>query len=312
MSLPLDAAPPTPLTFHATRPFYWSVRREIWENRSVYLAPAIVAGVVLFAYLVAFSHGALGSPQIFIDQASNGHHTHASGKLNAPILAALPFEIMAAILCGTGAIVGMFYCLSALFNERKDRSILFWKSLPVSNLTSVLAKAAVPMLVVPAVVFVITSVAELITLVLCLIGAAAHHVDASLILDAQPFGRGSIVLAYLVAAVALWYAPIYAWLLLVSAWAKTMTFLWAVAPPIVLSIFERIAFGSDHVGQLIKYRLFGLGAVGFSNSPGFRHIDLDNLDPVGFVTAPGLWLGLIAAALMLAGVVWLRRRKEPL
>jgi ABC-2 type transport system permease protein len=209
-------------------------------------------------------------------------------------------------------IVGMFYCLGALYGERRDRSILFWKSMPVSNLTSVLAKAAVPMLAIPVAVFVIASATQLITLGLDLLGAAAHHLDLGPILEAQPFGRGSLVMLYLGIGLALWYAPIYAWLLLVSAWAKNMTFLWAVAPPIVLSVFERIAFGSDFVGRLIHYRLFGLGSVAFSPSANFRHLDLDNLDPVGLLAAPGLWLGLIAAALMLAGVVWLRRRQGPL
>ena len=34
----------------ATRPLYWSVRRELWENRSIYIAPLIVAAVQVFGF----------------------------------------------------------------------------------------------------------------------------------------------------------------------------------------------------------------------------------------------------------------------
>lgn len=313
MSLPLDAPSAQNTTMNATRPFYWSVRRELWENRSIYLAPLIVAGVVLFAFLIAFSHGGASGAHMVLNSHDQMTTAKKGGEttMSPTFVAALPFEILALILLVTGIIVGLFYCLGALHNERRDRSILFWKSMPVSNLTSVLAKAAIPMAVIPAVVFVIITAAQLITLFLAAACLAGHGQDIAMVWRAQPFGRGTLVLIYALLVFALWYAPIYAWILLVSAWAKNMTFLWAVAPPLVLSVFERIAFSTSFVGELIKYRLSGVASVAFSPSEG-SHIDLENLDPIGFLTAPGLWLGLIAAALMLAAVVWLRRRREPI
>src|SRR5436305_7077310 len=125
-----------------TRPFYWSVWRELWENRSIYIAPLIVAAVVLFGFLVS----TIGMPErrravLLLDPA----------KQRA--LIGMPYDVAAMMLIFTAFIVGVFYCLDALHGERRDRSILFWKSLPVSDLTTVLSKASVPLVILPLTIF---------------------------------------------------------------------------------------------------------------------------------------------------------------
>src|SRR5438128_3533728 len=122
----------------ATRPFYWSVWRELWENRSIYMAPLIVAVVVLFGFLISTA----GLPErrravLLLDPAK------ASAEIEAP------YNVAAMMLIFTAFIVGVFYCLDALYGERRDRSILFWKSLPVSDLTTVLSKVSVPLVILP-------------------------------------------------------------------------------------------------------------------------------------------------------------------
>ena len=115
----------------ATRPFYWSVRRELWENRSIYIAPLIVAGVILFGYAgqcVSLCRERRRDA-LLLDPA----HRRAAIET--------PYDIAAMMIILTAFIVGFFYCLDALHGERRDRSILFWKSLPVSDLTTVLSKA---------------------------------------------------------------------------------------------------------------------------------------------------------------------------
>src|SRR5437899_6524167 len=126
----------------ATRPFSWSVRREVWENRSIYVAPLIVAVVVLFGFLLS----TIGMPErrqavLLLDSA---HQRAAIGA---------PYDVAAMMLIFTTFIAGVFYCLDALHGERRDRSILFWKSLPVSDLTTVLSKASVPLVILPLVIF---------------------------------------------------------------------------------------------------------------------------------------------------------------
>src|SRR6266498_5172194 len=138
-----------------TRPFYWSVKRELWENRSIYIAPLIVAMVVLFGFLI--STGGLPDRRrtvLLLDPAT----AHAAIEM--------PYNVAAIMLIFTAFIVGVFYCLDALHGERRDRSILFWKSLPVSDLTTVLAKASIPLVVLPLIAFAIIVVTQFIMLLI--------------------------------------------------------------------------------------------------------------------------------------------------
>src|SRR6202142_1339919 len=146
--------PPRPASSR-TRPLYWSLRRELWENHSIYLAPLAVAAVVLIGFGVNVIHlaGGAGTPL-------------ALHLPNDPTPIDQPYAIAAVLLILTGMLTGAFYCLDALYGERRDRSILFWKSLPVSDLTPVLAKASIPILILPLVTFAITIVTQWIMLLL--------------------------------------------------------------------------------------------------------------------------------------------------
>src|SRR5438034_6203048 len=125
-----------------TRPFYWSVWRELWENHSIYIAPSIVSAIILFGSFVGSFH-LPGRRQnaLLLDPA----------RRRAAI--ELPYDIVAVMLIFTAFIIGVFYCLDALHGERRERSILFWKSLPVSDLTTVLSKTSVPLVILPLTIF---------------------------------------------------------------------------------------------------------------------------------------------------------------
>ena len=143
-----------PADISATRRLYWSVRRELWENRSIYLAPLAVAAVVLFGFFISL----VRLPDRM--RAAAGARPDASST--RPI--EQPYVIAALMLMAIELLVAVFYCLDALYGERRDRSILFWKSLPVSDLTTVLSKASIPLLVLPLVTFAITVATQLIML----------------------------------------------------------------------------------------------------------------------------------------------------
>ena len=139
---PLDSQVIAPAAMPATRPLYWSVRRELWENRSIYVAPLAVAAVILFGFLISTIHlPDRMRARLLLDPA----------KQRAAIQ--MPYDAAAFLILLTAFIVGVFYCLDALHGERRDRSILFWKSLPVSDLTTVLSKAGVPLMVLPLLIF---------------------------------------------------------------------------------------------------------------------------------------------------------------
>jgi ABC-2 type transport system permease protein len=314
MNTPSNAAPEPPLdsqgiapgAMSATRPMYWSVRRELWENRSIYIAPLAAAAVGMLGYLISF-----GAP----------HEMHAQAAPDPAyqqVMVAMPYGHATWALILTAFIVGVFYSLEALHGERRDRSILFWKSLPVSDLTTVLAKASIPLVVLPLLVFAINVTLQLIMWLLGSASLLMRGVSAATIWTRLPLFQMELVLLYGLIVLTLWHAPLYAWLLLVSGWARRTTFLWAVLPLLAIWAVEWMAFHTSHFGSLLKDRLFGFAADAFAltlqdGSPVDPHfIPLAQVTPGKFLSTPGLWIGLAVAAAFLAAAVRLRRYREPI
>jgi ABC-2 type transport system permease protein len=289
---------------HRTRPFYWSVRREIWEHRFIYLAPLAIAALVLFSYTV----GTLHLPHIMASQSATEKtpaHMPPTG---------LPYSIAAVSVILTGILVGVFYCLGALYNERRDRSILFWKSLPVPDVIAVLAKASIPLIVLPVIVFTVTISMQLLMSGLTALIVLTHGESLPAFWVTWPIYRMALVLAYGLVTLALWHAPVYAWLLMVSAWARRAPFLWAVLPPIALCLAEKIAFDSSVLGGMLDNRLFGSFNAAF-NAQGPSAgtlIDISQIAPLQFLETADLWIGLGVTIVFLAAAVRLRRTRGSL
>jgi ABC-2 type transport system permease protein len=292
--------------FSVTRLFTWSVRRELWEYRAVWIGPAVAAGLVLLGFMVRL----FKLPQM-LDQVE---------KLPAfarDAAIAAPFAVAGASIAVTAFVVTLFYCLGALGNERRDRSILFWKSLPVSDTTTVLAKAFIPLVVLPAVAFVLTLATQLIMLSAGSVVLLAGGRSAGVLWAHWPFFSMSIVLLYCLVISTLWYAPIVGWLLMISSWARRVAFLWAFMPWLGLVILERIALDTGYVSNFLGYRIRGWGSEGLSIPHIDKHHMPKELDPLAllapghFFATPGLWLGLLAAALFIAAAIWFRRMRDP-
>jgi len=224
---------------------------------------------------------------------------------------AMPYDMASGLMMGLALIVTVFYCLDALYGERRDRSILFWKSLPVSDRTTVLAKAGIPLVILPLLTFVTTLITQLLmllwsTVVLLPSGLAATTWTR------VPWLQNSLVLLYSLIAIALWHAPIYGWMLLVSAWARRAALLWAVLPLLAIGFLEKLAFNSRHFALMLRGRLIGFVNQAFAIKPHGTIDSLSQLTPGRFLSAPGLWIGLIFAAAFLAAAVRLRRYREPI
>jgi len=294
---PLDPQAVMPTTMSESRPLYWSIRRELWENRSIYIAPLVVAGVVLLGFLIA----TIGRAVATADPAQR-----------AAVLVERN-NFAAGVIMATAFIVGVFYCLDALHGERRDRSILFWKSLPVSDLTTVLSKASIPLVVLPLLTFAIIVVMQLIMLLLSTAVLLMSGLSVATLWTPLPLFQMSLVLLYhLVTVHVLWHAPIYAWLLLVSGWARRAVFLWAVLPVIAIQIVEKIAFNTSYIAAILGHRLAGPEGFHFT-APGSAPVHpLMTFDPAKFLSTPGLWIGLAVAAAFLAAAVRLRRYQGPI
>src|SRR6266704_3668357 len=276
----LDAQRVAPAVLSPTRPMYWSVRRELWENRSIYIAPLAVAGVFLFGFLISTIH--LPARIRALSALDPAQQREAI---------AMPFAIAAALLMLTQLLVGAFYCLDALHGERRDRSILFWKSLPVSDLTTVLSKVTVPLVVLPLLSFAIIVVTQFIMLLISTAILLPRGLAATTWANFNLFQQSLIVLYGLV-AIALWHAPIYGWALLVSGWVRRATFLWAILPLLAISFFEKITFNTSHFASMLKDRVLGFAPEAFA----FQAHAVPQLTPGSYLSTPGLWLGLIFAA----------------
>jgi ABC-2 type transport system permease protein len=280
---------------------YWSVRRELWENRSTYIAPLGAGAVMLLGFLITL----IGLPRSVRALAAL-----QPAQQRAALV--MPYGHVGMLLALTAFIIGVFYCLDALHGERRDRSILFWKSLPVSDLATVLAKASIPLVVLPLFVFAIVFAVQLTMLLLSAAVLLLSGVGTAMLWAQVPFFEIELVLLYCLAAMALWHAPIYGWLLLVSGWARRAPFLWAVFPPLAICAFEKIAFNTTHFAALLGYRLIGMFTEAIRSPADPHFIPLSQLTPGKFLTTTGLWIGLAIAALLLAAAVRLRRYRAPI
>jgi len=299
-------APPisAPATRWAARLAYWSVRRELWENRWIYIVPLIVAAV----FLLGFTTGAARIPLPFpLPQKIAVAHSLAR-------LLEAPFDFASLVLMLTYLLVAVIYCLAALHAERWDRSILFWKSLPVSDLTTVIAKASIPVVLLPLITFAITVGTHVVMLLVgsaVLLGRGVHIIG--LWRQIPLLSMWAALLYHIVTVHALYYAPIYGWLLLVSGWARRAAFLWSSLPVAAVIILEKLIFDTSVFGHLLISRLMGgPAAIAFpphGNMP-MQAPTLANLD--AFLASPGLWIGLAVFAAFLAGAVWQRRRQGPI
>jgi len=308
-----NAVPESPLSSQAaaavmseTRPLYWSIRRELWENRSIYITPLAVAAVYLFGFLISL---------FWVPRSMRGMGAH--GEMPPVNVLAMPYSHASMLIMLISSLVGIFYSLDALHSERRDRSILFWKSLPVSDLTTVLSKASIPLVVLPLLTFAVTVALHLIMLLLS--GAVRLGSGSGTAMPwAPPLFEMELVTLYATAVLVAWHAPIYCWFVLVSGWARRATFLWAVLPPVAVAVVEYVAFRTLYVGSLLHNRLGGFAAAAFdlkdkNGVPIDAHfIPLAQLAPGRFLSSPGLWIGLVSAAIFLAAAVRMRRYRDPL
>ena len=300
-------------TTHEVRPFYWSVRRELWENRSLFIAPLAAGGIALIALILNAMHLKEGM-QMLTALDPDRQRAIVNGIYGG----------IAFLITWVMSITAFFYLLDALQGERKDRSVLFWKSMPVSDTTTVLSKLFTALAVAPVIVVAVTIATQIVVLLLAsvilMIGGAS---PAPIWSNLQLF-QLMVALVFGQIAVVLWYAPIAAWVLLVSAWAKRVPILWAVMTPIAIMLFERVAIGTHYVQDMLAYRLRdGLkvmfaprGALAITDR-GVNPMEMpkrvfDVLDPVAFLSNPWLWVGLLVAAGFVAAAIWMRRYREPI
>jgi ABC-2 type transport system permease protein len=282
------------------------VRREIWEHRSLWIVPLALAGVILV--IAAFGGVHFGDGNNNFSFGSRDHLENLSPSEREHLLAKMnPGE-------GTRQMV-FFYLLDALLAERRDRSILFWKSMPISDGQVVASKALTALAVAPAFVFVVSAVLLLVFagVVSLRLGELPFNPwSASVWLQVQAVMLGFIPM------VVLWYLPLAGYLMVVSVWVRKNAFLWAVLPPIGLLLIEGMITHTDYVAEFLGERFAGFIEV--MNPGTLRHLDnVENSDLalsasyklMGQVFAdPEIWIGTAAGLALIYLAVRIRRFRD--
>ncbi len=313
--------------------FYWLVRREFWEHRGGFLwVPVWTGGIFLLFNIMAIitaevlggqrgiQFGGAGNLQKVISQMDAGDLSKVGLALDVAMYAA-----MALIVVVLGFVV-FFYCLGALYDDRRDRSVLFWQSLPISNLQTVLSKLVSGLLLAPVIAVIIGVIVGLLQMIIVSMVLSMHGVNVwQLLLLAHPFRVIANLIGYL-PLYFLWGLPCAGWLLLCSAAARSKPFLWAVLIPVgsgllvtwfgIMGLFRLPAawFWSEVVGRALlsvfpgSATFAGMSLRMGNNVPGGSDLNFMDLSSTyGALLTPQLWIGVLAGAALIAGAVWFRR-----
>jgi ABC-2 type transport system permease protein len=299
------------------------IKREVWEHRSIWITPAAVAFVVTFIAIAAvFMVAAFG-------EAINPEIERIA---DATLPDAMRRAALAVFLLGNTTVfmfamwfLLIFYCLDALYAERKDRSILFWRSLPITDAETVVSKLLTAFVAIPVAMMAGVIVSHLLNLIIMSFWLSTEGVNPiRFIWSAVPlFDTWAAVLIFLL-AIPVWMAPLLGWLIFISAWAKQGPFLRAVMPIAILPFLEYIIFKSWHLGIAIVTRL------GVEQMPIFdifefvERFDEDNLhnmlaenvsllsmlDVGRFLTSVEVWAGLVVCGLFMTAAIYVRRYRD--
>ena len=296
------------------------LQRELWEHRSIYVVPIVVAVVMTLAALTGqVSINGMEHVDIGIVGASN-----MPDNARAAVLSGIMIGLSTTFVFSMW-ILTIFYALDSLYAERKDRSILFWRSMPSTDLETVLSKLLTAMLVIPLVTFAMILVTHLAVLLFASVWVAARGGSGlTLIWGSVPFFDNWTATLILVLALPLWLSPFIGWFLFVSAFTKRSPFLTAFLPIAILPMLENMLFDTAVFAEAffvrsIKMPLFinpGTMERLFEEGDGFALLAdaqlslLGLMDLGGFLTNPGLWLGLIVCGLFTAAAIYVRRYRD--
>jgi len=293
------------------------LKRELWEHRSLYVTPAVIA--LLVALGTVTGQATFSAFDQAVDIAMLGG-SNLSEAQRAVAISAVMTGVSFFFFVGMSFLT-VFYALDALYAERKDRSILFWRSIPCTDFETVLSKLLTVVLVIPLVTFVCIAVTHLVVLTISSIwiglqGANAGH----MIWSAAPLLDNWASTLVFVLAWPLWVSPFIGWFLLVSAFTKRSPFLMAFLPILILPMLEKILIGSSAVTEAFVTRLANMPLFhGFDPSDFFeggKHTVregismFDLLDLSGFFMSPGLWIGIVVCGLLTTAAIYVRRFRD--
>ncbi|MGO1069029.1 ABC transporter permease [Lysobacter sp. CA199] len=327
-------APRTVAAFPPQRTFKMLLKREFWEHRGGFLWGPLIAGAIAIGFaLIGVIAGSVlfhnvaarSSDGVSVDLSGNSEKIGGIGDMALAGGLGLVFTVYVFVV--------FFYALGSIYDERKDRSILFWKSLPVSDAQAVLSKLLWALVLAPVMTAVIGLGVGLVMWVLAWLAALLNGVDgaSAIFTQAHPLQLvAEIVLA--IPVYALWALPTVGWLMLCSAWVRSVPFVWAVVIPLLACVFVSfldIMPGIDIPHGAIWY-VIGLRGL-LSVVPGTWFLNeqvaasakdaamtgpqaltqsIDVTSSLHALTTLDLWVGAVIGAAMVYGAIRLRRWRD--
>ena len=301
--------------------FLWLVRRELWEARSVWVAPAMLAAVVIGCTLIAaFFTGTLSLQGMGPESAAKLHEKMTPEHIDGFV--SLTLGVIGSLFLILVMFTQFMYAVDALYGERRDRGILFWKSLPLSDAETVLSKLCVALVVMPVVAAGIALATQITFFAIASAKLSSVELLQGHLWSPAVWGGSLLTLLYLTVAGSVWYLPVVGWCLLVSVWAPRSPLMYATLPPIGLALAEYITLRSHHLwtlflervnyGGLLSHALGGHGTVLAIDD---EHMQVPRtltelLRPGQFVGSAAVWAGVAVGAGLIAGAIWLRRTRD--
>ncbi len=298
---------------------YALLKREVWEHRSIYVTPLAIASIVTLGTLamLLFAGGFAKELDIAIFGATNiAGDAERQAALTGFFVGTSGVFLLAAM------VLTVFYTLDSLYAERKDKSILFWRSMPVTDAEAVISKLTTAVVIIPLVTVAVVIATHLVNLTVTSIWVSAKGADAGhLIWGSVPLLDNWLAALIVTLASAIWMSPFVGWFLFVSAFTKRSPLLMAFMPlvliPIIEFIFLRSSFFADAVfsrkGMIPLFR--GMDMEDFFDEDSL-HISeeavslLSRLDVIQFLTSPSMWGGVIVCALFVTAAIYMRRYRD--
>ncbi len=304
------------------------LRREFWENKgAIRTTPIVIGGIYIVFLLMSIFTTAHYDSELYTFREAVRVLANQSSEFRGMVMyqGMLGSSVFFTVVMG---FVIFFYLLGSLYDDRKDRSILFWKSLPVSDTLTLASKLITAMVVIPTFFVLILVITHII---MAIIGSAMIlSVDGNpwtLFLGVTNPLKAWAMIATSWFAHSIWALPMYDWLMLVSAFAPRVPLLFATLPPLVFAVLQTwieflrtFTLKSNIVGVIGDWMVnspailtaeirdgTGKIALGIPLSEEFDHaVSLVNM--LDRLLSVQMLAGLMVAAVCLAAALWLRHR----
>ncbi len=294
------------------------IQREIWEHRAIYIVPAIIATLLTLMTVTGQIQVTMHDKIVNLTIVFLSNVTEQERAAIFDIVLGL----MAVIFSMAMWAVTVFYCLDALYAERKDKSILFWRSLPITDAETVISKLLIALLVIPLITLVVVLATDLVVLLVMSVWIAIQGGDAGhLIWNSVSLFDSWIAVSFFVLALPLWLAPFVGWFLFVSGFVKKMPLMLAFLPIFILPMLEAMTsqttvFWDAFFVRTVTPPLFEGGGIIEMVRNGELRLAAESLDLLStinfgkFVSSPGLWTGLIVCGLLSTAAIYVRRYRD--